>query len=275
MDSYAELQNRLYDGLARSAAARRAALWLRNATTQMLAHRLAPSIDPDRNGEALLQRELAPGLRVVMDVGANRGEWTAGLLSCAPALERVICYEPALSALDLLRGRFASEDRVEIVDAAVADAAGRQDFFEEPEGGETSSLVDSFSNALARAREVRLVTIDDELDRLAIAQVDLLKVDAEGMDLHVLRGGERALRSHRIAAVQFEYGGAWAKAGSTLTGAFDLLRSHGYEVNVLLSDGLYRYEPMQTGELFVYANFVAHLPEGTANILRQAHSPAL
>ncbi|HEU0250104.1 MAG TPA: FkbM family methyltransferase [Solirubrobacteraceae bacterium] len=275
MDNYAQLQNRLYDSLSRSARARRGALWLRNVTTQMLGHWLAPSIDPDRNGESLLQRELAFKLRVVVDVGANRGEWTAGLLDYAPAIERVICYEPALSALGLLHDRFTSDDRVDIVEAAVADTTGEREFFEEPGGGETSSLVDSCANAFALARAVRLVTIDEELERLALAQVDFLKIDAEGMDLHVLRGAEGALRSHRIATVQFEYGGAWAKAGSTLTAAFDLLRNCGYEVNVLLPDGLYDYDPSQTGELFVYSNFVAYLPEGAANALRRSSASAL
>jgi FkbM family methyltransferase len=273
--SYATFQDRLYDSLAQSTAARRAALRVRNIATQVLAHRLAPTIDPDRNGEALLQLELAYGLRVVIDVGANRGEWTAHLLRAAPAVERVICYEPACAALELLKRRFRSDGRVEIVAAAVADAADERVLFEEPDAGETSSLVDSHTSGLAHPRPVRVVTLDDELGRLGIEHVDLLKIDAEGMDLHVLRGAERMLRNGQIAVAQFEYGAAWAAAGSTLHAAFQMLRQLGYEVLALLPDGLYLYEPQRTGELFVYSNFVALSPEVVSPFRQKVYLSAL
>jgi len=258
------LQNRFYDELARHAAARRGALWVRNIAAQMLAHRLAPTIDPDYNGEALLQRELAQELRIAIDVGANRGEWTTHLLEAAPAAERVICYEPASAAIEILSGRFSSDRRVEIVAAAVADEAGERDFFEEPDAGETSSLVSSHANGLSYKRQVRVVTIDDEIDRLGLEHVDLLKIDAEGMDLHVLRGAQQALRTQRIRVAQFEYGPAWMPASSTLLAAFQMLRGHGYEVLALLPDGLHRFDPERTGELFVYSNFVALSQEAMA-----------
>ncbi len=257
----ATFQDRLYDGLAARPASRRAAQWLRNAATQVLAHRLAPSIDPEHNGEALLLRELAPRLKVVFDVGANRGDWTSHVLAIAPDIEKVLCYEPGASALAELQRRYADDPRVQITAAAVSDRPGEQEFFEEPNAGETSSLIASHSQDLATARAVRVVTIDEELDRLGIDRVDLLKVDAEGMDLHVLRGAASAFRDHRVAVAQFEYNAPWAAAGSTLAAAFGLLREHGYEVLALLPDGLHRHEPSDVGELFVYSNFVAFLPD--------------
>ncbi len=269
----ADLQDRVYDGLARSRAARHGALWVRNVATQLLAHRLAPTIDPDHNGEALLQRELAPWLCTVIDVGANRGEWTAHLLEAASGIETVCCYEPGSAALELLHRRFGSDERVKIIAAAVSDAAGGREFFEEPDAGETSSLVASHSSDLASSQPVRVVTIDDELDDLGIERVDLMKIDAEGMDLHILRGAERALRDHRIAVAQFEYGPAWAAVGSTLAAAFRLLRDHGYEVFALLPDGLHLYEPERTGELFVYSNFVALSPGATPWFREQPMRP--
>lgn len=260
---YKDLQGRLYDTLARSRKARRGALWVRNVATQVLAHRLATTTYPERNGEFLLQRTLGPEIRTAVDVGANRGEWTAHLLRAAPALERVLCYEPGCAALEALRGKLGFEERVTIIDAAVAEAAGEQEFFEEPDAGETSSLVDLHYGDVAR-RTVRVVTLDDELDRLGVEHVDMLKIDAEGMDLHVLRGARRALCDHRIAVAQFEYHTTWATAGSTLAAAFRLLRGHGYEVLVLRADGLHLFEPERTGELFAYANFVALSSERTA-----------
>jgi FkbM family methyltransferase len=257
----ATVQDRLYDTLAKSSAGRRGALWVRNIATQVLAHRLAPTIDPDRNGEAMLQRDLAPSLRTVIDVGANRGEWTASVLANAVGLERVLCYEPSSTALAALSERFGADSRVEVVAAAVSDKPGEQDFFEEPQAGETSSLLGSHSNQHAQRRSVPVVTIDDEMSRCQLAHVDLLKIDAEGMDLHVLRGGQHALAEHRIGVAQFEYNAPWASAGSTLAAAFNLLNGHGYEVFALLPDGLRQFDPSRIGELFVYSNFVALSPD--------------
>jgi FkbM family methyltransferase len=271
----ASLQDRLYDALAGRATTRNAALWVRNVSTQVLAHRLAPTIDPDYNGEALLQRELAPGLHTVIDVGANRGEWTVDLLEAASAVERVLCYEPGSSALKVLRGRLDSDSRVEIVAAAVSDVAGELDFFDEPDAGETSSLIRSHSNTAASRRRVEVVTLDEEIEKRGIDRVDLLKIDAEGMDLHVLRGASRTLAGHRIAVAQFEYNAPWAAVGSTLAAAFQLLRGHGYEVLALLPDGLHRHDPERTGELFVYSNFVALSPERMAMLREKVLPPAI
>ena len=122
----ATFQDRLYDGLAARPPSRRAARWLRNVATQVLAHRLAPSIDPEHNGEALLLRELAPRLKVVFDVGANRGDWTRYVLELAPAVERVFCYEPGAGALAELQRRYGEHPRVQIIAAAVSDRPGEQ-----------------------------------------------------------------------------------------------------------------------------------------------------
>jgi hypothetical protein len=78
----------------------------------------------------------------------------------------------------------------------------------------------------------------------------------EGFDLHVLRGAAATLRAQRIGAVQFEYGDSWQNAGSTLRAAWALLTDAGYRVFLITPDGLRRFEPDATTELYTYANFV-------------------
>ena len=45
--------------------------------------------------------------------------------------------------------------------------------------------------------EIRVVTIDQELDRLGIGKIGLMKVDVEGAELAVLDGAARTLRDSR------------------------------------------------------------------------------
>jgi FkbM family methyltransferase len=189
-----------YDTLARSPRIVRAAVRLRNVAVALIGHRITErGIDPELNGKAWLAHALSPTCHTFIDVGA----WSSLMLAAAPHA-RGVAFEPSSSALSALRERLGSNPHLEIVDAAVSDAAGEVMFNEEPGAGETSRVA-AHSQQEATPRPVPVVTIDNELERLGIERVDLLKIDAEGYDLHVLRGAQEALASRRIGAVQFEY----------------------------------------------------------------------
>jgi hypothetical protein len=155
---------------------------------------------------------------------------------------------------------------VTIVEAAVSDSLGNAQFFEEPEAGKTSSLLAGFSAFGARGKPVRVTTLDAEADSHDFGYVDFLKVDAEGFDLHVLRGAANLLSSRRIGIVQFEYNAPWARAGSTLAAAYALLESSGYKVFLLKPTGLFELNYNLYGEYFSYSNFVAIAPEWLSSL---------
>jgi len=85
---------------------------------------------------------------------------------------------------------------------------------------------------------------DAELAARGWACIDILKIDAEGFDLHVLKGAASTLRERRVGIVQFEYNAPWAAAGSTLAHAREFLNACGYQIMLLKGDGLYfpRYD---------------------------------
>jgi FkbM family methyltransferase len=249
-----------YGLLARSRWAVRAAVHGRGITTALVAKRMAPSTLPEQNGEYQLLSELRGGARVILDVGANVGDWSAVALERWPELERVVCFEPGVAASERLERRFSEDPRVTVVRHPLTDRAGTLTFWEEPDGGTMSSAVAGYGSAGAVARTLEATTLDAELDRLELAHVDMLKIDAEGLDLNVLRGASDALESGRIDVVQFEYSDAWQEVGGTLREAYSLLEESGYRVLMVTPKGL-RVLPLgATSELFVYANFVALAP---------------
>lgn len=248
--------SRIQEVLSRSRFVVLAAVAIRRAMGGIIGHRLRRGgIDPELNGEGWLQSLLADRCEVFVDVGANTGEWSAAMLQLSPRA-RGILYEPAAPALARLRERFSDDDRIEIVDAAVSDAPGTAAFYEEPAAGETSSLVAEHSVSGSTRREVRVVTLDEELSRRGVEHVDLLKIDAEGFDLMALRGATDALRSGRIDVVQFEYNAPWAVVGATLTAAQRLLSECGFTLYALRQGALGTVPLDWLGELFMYANFV-------------------
>jgi FkbM family methyltransferase len=253
-----------YRRLARSRGVARAAARGRNILTALLSHRFADGIESDRNGEAALAQIALRDAQFIFDVGANVGGWTAMALAAAPRLEGLVAYEPTRAGAAELRKRFSARAEVEVVEAAVSDAPGEMTFYEEPGVGEGSSLVAAHSRPDATQHRVQVVTVDAELERLGRDAIDFLKVDAEGFDLHVLRGANGALAAHAVGVIQFEYNEPWLEAGSTLHAALSLLAGNGYETFLLKASGLHPYDIGTFGELFRYSNFVAFAPGRSA-----------
>lgn len=234
----------------------RVAVKLRNRIDMAIGYHLAPTNDPAHNGEQALIRQIAPHIGRFIDVGANIGYWTLGLLEAAPDAAGM-AVEPGAAALEELRKKLPPQ--IEVIAAAVGDVPGTMPFFEQASAGELSSLVASHAGKAVR-RDVEVVTVDGLLGRVGWDRVDLLKIDTEGFDGRVIRGAAESLERQAIGVVQFEYNRPWRDAGSTLADTVGLLAGFGYEVRVVRPAGTERYDYSRFGEFFQYANFVAVAP---------------
>ncbi|HWB01176.1 MAG TPA: FkbM family methyltransferase [Pirellulales bacterium] len=134
----------------------------------------------------------------VVDVGANRGEWTAlALKFCNPMT--VLTVEPDPKLAGDLRERFASEPRVRVLETAVGQARGQATFHRM-----RNSVNNSFLNpapemaarlpndlAIQDSIEVRVSTIDELT--AATPHISVLKIDVEGFERQALLGAEQTL----------------------------------------------------------------------------------
>jgi len=137
-------------------------------------------------------------LGVVVDVGANVGDWTAAILAVA-APQWVIAVEPGPKTADLLRARFLGDARVRVVEAAVGSSNGRTSFHVTEHShaasvvlacGPHRPLLGSGADVLADV-DVQMVTLDTlvaDTDRIS-----LLKIDVQGYERAVLAGAKEAL----------------------------------------------------------------------------------
>ena len=247
---------------ARSPLAVRMAVAVRNQCRCVIKYHLAESPDALETGEGwLVQRVAAYGDRFV-DVGANVGDWLGmARASVDGRAFAALAFEPSRSAFEALQRRFGEDPRITLVEAALGASPGTLAFFEEPAAGRGSTLVADFMRTSGTTRTVAVTTLDDALRAAGWDRVDLLKIDAEGYDLQVLRGARDAVAARAIGVVQFEYNRAWQLAGDTLRAAYLLLESHGYRVFVLKRDGLYALDYLRYEEYFEYTNFAAIAPE--------------
>jgi hypothetical protein len=104
-----------------------------------------------------------------------------------------------------------------------------------------------------KAKQVELTP----LDSLFSTPIDLLKIDAEGYDLEVLKGAKTLLRKNLINYIQFEYGMATKDAGLKLDDFIVFLKQFNYSVYSLDVNGFTKIDKFVDD--FQWINFFASL----------------
>jgi FkbM family methyltransferase len=214
--------------------------------------------DADQNGENWILTIVGVQAKRFVDVGANKGNFSAAFRALSPDAAGYI-FEPGLVALEWLGQRFSRDTNIHISRKAISDTPGSMDFFEEPGAGLGSSLIQACARESANRIRVDVTTLDLEFQSSGV--IDYVKIDAEGHDLNVLRGAHELLSSHAIRFLQFEYHVTWIPAGATLRYAINLLAGHGYRVFLLKGKALHELSYDTYGEYFSYSNYFAVRPE--------------
>jgi FkbM family methyltransferase len=174
---------------------------------------------------------------VVLDVGANIGFFTVGLAHGAGA--RVYAFEPMPANLERLRENVAANDLGErVVVTRVALGVGPGEVWLAPEPGEadTGNAAQADPGADGAVR-VEVRSLDAVAEELAIDRCDLVKIDVEGAELEVLRGGESFFRRFR-PAIYAELNRYWmSHFGWTEQDLLALVAPWGYEAGRIRGTG--------------------------------------
>lgn len=166
------------------------------------------SLIGETNGEKWLI-SLLPTQPKVFDVGFYDGSYTEEVLLQRPEA-RVVCFDPSRFGRRIFDAKYGSEPRVVFVDVALSNAKGEAVFYD----------YENMCNSLSPRREgllneaekytVKVMTVDEVCKLRGETHLDLMKVDAEGYDLHVLEGAEDMLQRQAIDIVMFEFASGWA-----------------------------------------------------------------
>jgi FkbM family methyltransferase len=148
---------------------------------------------------------------------------------------------------------------------ALGESIGSLDLFDhqDQDGSTHASLfpgvISEIHHDTSIAHRVEVDTLENVLASLGIAHIDFLKVDTEGAELAVLRGGKPLLEQNRVDVIQFEFNEMNVISRSFFYDFRTLLR--GYNLFRLLPKGLLPIpeSPMIT-ELFAFQNIVAISP---------------
>ena len=245
--------------LGKSKAVASIAIKIRNKANIIIGYSITTTHDHNNNGEKWIIHQLKDSIRTFIDVGANKGNWTNMVLDIIGLsnIDKAYLFEPANYTFELLVSKYSGEPKINCIKKALSDKNGTLKFYEEPDAGESSSLLKEFSNQAAIEIMVDVTNIDTIFELENIEKTDYLKIDCEGFDFFVIRGSEMALQSKKIKYLQFEYGDGWQYSGGTLTAAIKILTNHGYHTYAINPNKLIAFDKIPTGEYFRYSNFIA------------------
>ena len=108
------------------------------------------------------------------------------------------------------------------------------------------------------SEEILLKTLDAYCQEKNIQKIDYLKIDVEGHEFSVLKGGINLLQKKSIKIIQFEYGGSHIDSRTYLKDFFELLEPFDYQFykitpKIALHVPKYKYEL----DNFQYSNWLA------------------
>ncbi|MFN2578329.1 MAG: FkbM family methyltransferase [Pyrinomonadaceae bacterium] len=199
-----------------------------NGTDSIL---VAPSQrDINETYEPAVWRELMDEVQIgdtVADVGAYRGLYSIAIARRVGSVGRVVSFEPDSKNFSILETHIQLNrvgDTVQPIQAAAGAHMGA--VFLSSNLGESHVV----AHGQAGASEVICVTLDSIF---ASRKVDLIKIDVEGYEEHVIRGAKSLLadeyRSPRAIYIEV-HPFAWQAFQSSSESLFELLQALNYQV---------------------------------------------
>lgn len=138
-----------------------------------------------------LRRVLQPGQQAI-DIGANHGVYTLSMARSVGGGGRVWAFEPASATAEFLAQGITSNafDHVQLERSALSSTSGTAQLGLNAQS-ELNELVRGHAGATGLTETVALTTLDECMERFAWQGIDVMKLDAEGEEANILKGGAR------------------------------------------------------------------------------------
>jgi FkbM family methyltransferase len=152
--------------------------------------------------DAAMMKSLKPGMRV-FDIGANVGYYTQKFADLVGETGSVHAFEPIPDSAEAIRALITTRPWILVHECAVADQPG--ELLMEADFGSTSPTNKVAIGTLEKSESILAVpveTIDSVTARFGIPSV--IKIDVEGYEWHVIKGGRNTLQEPSLRHVFVE-----------------------------------------------------------------------
>jgi len=185
---------------------------------------------------------------VYFDVGASHGQMVGMASQVVGGSGLVYAFEPQTSEMEWLQRMCKAYGltNVKLFQTLVGDFTGEATFFENAKKCASSSLAQEWSGG--DPRKYPMVTLDAWAEQNFVDRLNLIKIDVEGAEIMVLRGGLKLLRrTHPLVILEIRDRQIRQECfGYTISDLMEILRSVGYaEFYCLRKYGLSRVNDEQ------------------------------
>jgi FkbM family methyltransferase len=198
---------------------------------------------------------------VLFDAGANKGQYATHALAVLGNRVQAHCFEPSPKTFAELAANLAGRKQVKLLPFGLSSQPCELQLYSHPGGSAEASLtrrdLSHWGLEQSIVETVTLRTLDDYCRESGIQRIDFLKIDVEGHEIEVLRGGTQMLRTRRIRKIQFEFGSPDIESRTFFKDIFQLLNPH-YRIHRIVYEGLVPIDAYsEFHETFATANFLA------------------
>lgn len=162
---------------------------------------------------------------IVIDAGAFIGDSTASFLERVGLTGKVLAFEPNMDAWECLRRNCPRA----ISHPFALGAPGYPMLELTPEENAGARYLRKFGFDKEKGYAVHVAT----LDSLGLKQCDFVKCDAEGFELHVLKGAEQTINRFHPKLLLEVNQGALRRQGTNPLELYGWLKDHGYDYRII------------------------------------------
>ncbi len=188
-------------------------------------------IEYERFERDLLKLLVKPGA-IFFDVGSNIGIYCLLAARLVGRNSIVHAFEPSTTAYENLLTNLNINGMTNVIinNIALSDKTGEIDLFINRESGLTS-LGNTGRGQVIKIEKVQCLTLDDYASQNNVNSIDILKVDVEGYEGHVLRGAEQLIMSSDNLLIMCELAEKnYQPLGVSINEVLDWMRDRDYLV---------------------------------------------
>ncbi|MBV1774386.1 FkbM family methyltransferase [Burkholderiaceae bacterium DAT-1] len=185
----------------------------------------------------MIQKMVLPGSTII-DIGANVGYYSLIMASLTGEQGKVYSFEANPRTFDLLQKSIAINgfsSRILAEQRAVYSHSGTLTFhcYEREQGG--SSINQPTCSEPYSTIEVSAISLDERFDG---QRIDLIKMDAEGAELAILKGARKLLQANPQINIVTEINkGALESAGHSVAKLLQFAAEQGFSPLLIATDG--------------------------------------
>ena len=194
----------------------------------------------------------------LFDIGANNGNYSLAVAKLFPK-SIIYSFEPSKSTFDQLVQNVKNELSITPYQIGFGEKRKKTNLYSDKVGsGMASTYHRQFENSKVKFHQIEKINIDklDNWVHQNRVMPDFVKIDVEGAELSVLRGGLNVLKN--VKAVQFEFGGTAIDAKNYFRDYWNFFTGLNFKLYRYTPSGLLRIETYsEKEEVFEFMNYLA------------------